>query len=139
MTMNENDKKLFFTGLVGRLNQLLPDENVEGQPFWGLMETAGGKLTGNYFVIPTTSLPSHKALPLFLRETDAEIFRTTRKEEDINKYVVRGFTREQLRTLTLFGKEDKLNFMVFQDPPNDGGDWLFRIYNAAELALEYLK
>ena len=96
-------------------------------------------MTGNYFIIPAIYPPSHMALPLFFRETDAEIFRTTRKEEDKNKYVVRGFTREQLRMLTLFGKEDKIIFMVFQDPPNGGGDWLFRIYDSDELAKKFLK
>ena len=41
--------------------------------------------------------------------------------------------------LTLFGKEDKIIFMVFQNPPSGGGDWLFRIINASELSAEFIK
>lgn len=137
--LEEKEKKRILRDVTEALLKVLPGAEVEGQPFWGLMETARGKLTSNYFVIPLASPPSHIALPLFLRETDAEIFRTTRKEEDIKKYVVRGFTQEQICMLALFGKEDKILFMVFQKSTEGNNDWTVVIYDPAELTKEFLE
>ena len=118
----------------------MPDENVEGDPFWGLMENRAGKLTGNYYVIRSDSQHPNMALPLFFRETDAEIFRTKRKEMDIiNNYFVRGFTKEQLRLLTLPDENAKIVFLVFQIPPKNGGTWPCLIYDSEELTEEFIK
>ena len=45
--MDEKDIKVVQEDLNNRLKRLLPNEDVEGKPFYGLMETLGGKLTGN--------------------------------------------------------------------------------------------
>lgn len=138
--IEEKDKKRVLKDLVERFKKLLPDENVEGDPFWGLMEIRGGKLTGNYYVIQSDLPHPNMALPLFFRETDAENFRTTRKEKDIiNKYVVRGFTKEQLRLLTLPDENAKIVFLVFLIPPKSGGTWPCLIYDAGKLSVEFVK
>ena len=135
----EEERKEIFKDFRERIKKLLPDETVEGQPFWGLMELSAGKITGNYFVMPVKSPDFTLVLPLFLRETDAEIFRSTRQQKDIKGYVVRGFTQEQLRLLTFPDENAKLMFWVFQMPPKGGGTWPCLVYNAKDLAKDFLK
>ncbi len=137
--MNGKDKKGFLKDLGERLKKLFPDENIEGQPFWGLMELSNGKITGNFYVILVESQDFQMALPLFFRETDAEIFRSTRQEQDIKKYVVRGFTKEQLRLLTFPDDNSKLLFWVFQKPTVGEMTWPYLVYKAEDLAKEFLK
>ncbi len=135
----KEERKEFFRDFRERIKKLLPDENVEGQPFWGLMEFSAGKITGNYFVMPVKSPDFTLVLPLFLRETDAEIFLSTRQEKDKKLYVVRGFTQEQLQLLTFPDENAKLMFWVFQMPPKGGGTWPCLVYNAEDLAKDFLK
>ena len=137
--LSETEKKEFLSDFRERIKKLLPDENVEGQPFWGLMELSKGRITGNYYVLLVGPTPFKMAMPIFFRETDAEIFRSTRSEQDKRNYVVRGFTKEQLRLLILPDDNAKLMFWVFQIPPKDGGTWPCLVYNAKELAKEFLK
>lgn len=137
--LTDHEKKEFLNDLAGRLRKLLPDENVEGEPFWGLMEISAGKITGNYYVIQVRSPDFTMGLPLFFRETDADIFRETRTQQDKNRYVVRGFTKEQLRFLTFPGGNAKIGFMVFQKNPESGGTWPYMIYSPGDLAKEFLK
>lgn len=73
-------------------NGFLPDKNVEGRPFWTLMEVQNGEITGTYFSLPITDKP---IVPLFFSKKIAQNVLDTRP--DSRSFEVRGISQYQLK------------------------------------------
>src|SRR5690349_19910379 len=121
----DSDKRRVLEELGRKFEKFLPDETVMGQPFWGLMEAVGKKVTGSYYVIPEMS---DKKLPLFLSKGSAQNFLSSPSELERSLYVVRGFNKDQIRMLTAISEEDRISFMVFDESRTKGLSWGYRNY-----------
>ena len=137
--MKNTDQKGFLKDFGERFKKLLPEESQEGQPFWGLMESVKGKITGSFFVIPSSSQNIKMALPLFFSKKDAKDFLSSRSAAEKKKYVIRGLTKEQIILLTISGKDSGLFFMVHDSRLSEGSNWAHRLMGPEELKREYIK
>lgn len=70
----------------------LPDKNVKGAPFWALMESRNGEITGTYFALPREE---KSTVPFFYSQIVAEKFR--KKLSDGHRFEVRGISQFQLK------------------------------------------
>jgi hypothetical protein len=134
--MKEKEKKEFLKDLGSRVQKLLPDEKTKGDPFWGLMEKKDGKITGSYYMLQELE---GQTIPLFFAKEQAETFLSKRTEDDLKKYVVRGFTKEMLLMLSNFSGKDKFSFMVFEKTQEGKARWAYKQHNGISLALNYLR
>ncbi len=137
--MKDSDKKGFLKDLDERFKKLLPGDHQEGQPFWGLMESVKGKLTGSFFVIPGSSQNIKMALPLFFSKKEVGDFLASRSEAEKKKYVIRGLTKEQILLLTLSAKDSALFFMVHDSRLSEGPNWAHRLLGPEELKREFIQ
>lgn len=118
-----------FNKLVGeRLKTVaLPDENYIGEPFWIIMETRGGKVTGSHY---GTTFPGFKErlIPLTFSKLHAErIFREANL--DPNQWSIRGLPRFALRafliSLELYEKKMNAGAIICFLPPGAAPDARF--------------
>ncbi len=130
----DDPKKGALKDLGQRINKLLPDEKFIGQPFWALMETKNGNITGSYFVNPGKK--GEKSLPLFLSKYHAEFYLSNQDSSLKGNYVVRGLSQEQLRFLSSIAEEDKIIFMMFCFH-NKGTEWVIRTMDGKALKAEF--
>jgi hypothetical protein len=134
--MKDNEKDIFLKDLGSRVQKLIPDEKTKGDPFWGLMESKDGKITGSYYMIQEIE---GRTIPLFFSKDQAETFLSKRNEADKKKFVVRGFTKEQLHMLCNLSVEDKFSFMVFSENQDTKGRWAYTQCNGISLARDFVK
>ncbi|WP_438838870.1 restriction endonuclease [Streptococcus pluranimalium] len=86
----------------------LPDEKIQGEPFWTLMEIQNGDVTGSY----CTVAPNH--IPLFYSQNMARFFLNLRSDKD--KLAVRGISQYQLRGLLNLAESHNQKFVLFPIP-----------------------
>lgn len=84
-----------------RIEVLLPNEKVVGQPFWIIMEEYNGEVTGTYMTI------EEKTIGLFLSKKMAQ------KMADKIGGVVRGLSQKHLKATLEFAKHFDLKFYMF--------------------------
>ena len=77
--------------LIKRIEVLLPNEKVSGEPFWTIMEERNGQLTGEYMCI------GEEILGLFISKKVAQ------QVCDNIGGVVRGISQRHLRTIIQYG------------------------------------
>lgn len=100
--VSDNDRSLFIKAVTSRLDTLLPDENVKGEPFWCLMDSKTGNYVTNNGVL---SLFTSKKLTLDLS----------------NKLggEVRGISQHHLKMICMYNKMFGLKiFLHFLDIDN---------------------
>lgn len=114
----------------------LPDESVIGEPFWTLMETRNGEVTGTYICPPSNS--SSKQIALFYSKRVAEKFLILMNDKNAT---VRGMNQQQLKALitymeTIKSKNYKndAEFVIIPFEPKNEREWL-----ALPIGLDVLK
>lgn len=89
----------------------LPDEKVQGEPFWTIMEVDKGETTGSYLTVPY----NRPAIPLFYSKNMANFF-LNNSVSDKEKYQVRGLSKYQLKVLLNLRDIGNLCFAIFVMP-----------------------
>lgn len=91
-----------------KLEVMLPNSNVIGEPFWTIMEEQEGKVTGSYMLV------SNNTVGLFVSKKTAE--------EMSSKIggVVRGVSQKHLKIIIGLSEKFNLNLCVFFIDSNQG-------------------
>lgn len=91
--MEEKDLPTFTEIVAGVIKKaFLPNNKVEGRPFWTLMEVQNDEVTGTYFSLPNGKKPS---VPFFYSRVIADKFRENLI--DASRFEVRGVSQYQLK------------------------------------------
>ncbi|WP_285015751.1 restriction endonuclease [Lactococcus garvieae] len=106
-----NKTSLISIVVSSKLQIMLPDERVEGNPFWTLMEYKNGKLTGNYF---SQESSGNLSVTLFYSKIISEKFLS--KLPDSNSWVVRGITQRHLKILTKLITSQEVDIYLYYLP-----------------------
>ncbi|MCL2717628.1 MAG: restriction endonuclease [Lachnospiraceae bacterium] len=102
--LSNSKLSLLSKSLVARLGILFPDESVQGEPFWTIMEESDGKLTSRYINVGYGA-----GVDLFLSKKIAlEILKCHTKN-----CVVRGVSRYHLKAIVGFVKIANKNINLF--------------------------
>lgn len=91
----------------------LPDEKVQGEPFWMLMEQRNGEVTGSFYQYPNIQ-DSHVTLPLFYSKKMAQYYYDNVPDKE--NYCIRGVSNFQLRSLIRLAELQSLQFILFPFP-----------------------
>lgn len=94
--------------IAKKIETVLPDQNIIGQPFWTIMEEIEGKITGTYLCI------SEKTIGLFISKKCAN---------DIAKKtggVVRGVSQNHLRIILGYAKMGDIKLCLSLLDPDQG-------------------
>lgn len=94
--------------IAKKVETVLPDERVVGQPFWTIMEEVKGKVTGSYICI------SDKTIGLFISKKCAEEF--AKKTGG----VVRGVCQKHLRIILGYSRMGHIKLCMLILDPNQG-------------------
>ncbi|CYV15051.1 hypothetical protein HO944_08010 [Streptococcus suis] len=86
----------------------LPDEKIQGEPFWALMEMQDGEVTGSYCTV------AQNQIPLFYSQNMANYYLNLRPDRDT--LVVRGISQYQLRALLELADMHSQKFILFPIP-----------------------
>ena len=98
----------------------LPDEKIQGEPFWMLMEQCNGEVTGSFYQVPNVQ-GSHVTLPLFYSKKMAQYYYDNVPDKEY--YCIRGVSNFQLRSLIRLAELQSLQFVLFPFPYSlDGVD-----------------
>ena len=100
-TLSGGEMPMLSKVLAKRIEVLLPNEKVIGQPFWILMEEANGNVTGTYMTV------QEKTIGLFLSKKMAQ------KMAAKIGGVVRGLSQKHLKATIMFAKQFDLKFYMF--------------------------
>lgn len=106
-----NKASLISIVVSSKLQVMLPDEKVDGNPFWTLMEQKNGNLTGNYF---SQESDGKFSVSFFYSKTIAERFLS--KLSDSRAWVVRGLTQRHLKILTRMIKSQEVDAYLYYLP-----------------------
>lgn len=114
----------------------LPHEKVIGQPFWALMETIDGNVTGTYVCAPSDS--AEKIIPLFYSKRVAEKYLSCIEDKHA---VVRGINQQQLKALLTMieqtGQND-VGFVVLPFVADSPDKWMAISVSLDQLKEEYV-
>ncbi|AYV72899.1 hypothetical protein C2H98_15885 [Niallia circulans] len=102
----------------------LPDESIIGEPFWTLMESRNGDVTGTYTCVPLDSKLNKKIIPLFYSKRIANRFLSLMRDKNS---VVRGVNQQQLKALITFLENlnvDNVEFAIFPLDSQNDHEWL---------------
>lgn len=99
-----------FTDIVAGVvkKAFLPSKNIQGAPFWTLMEIQNGEITGTYYALPGEENP---VVPFFYSRVIAEKLRE--KLPDRGRFVVRGVSQYQLKGFIAQMKVLKVQAAIF--------------------------
>ncbi|MNC08853.1 Restriction endonuclease [compost metagenome] len=118
----------------------LPNETIIGQPFWTLMETINGEITGTYTCAPSHS--SIKQIPLFYSKRVAQKFLSLMDDKNS---VVRGVNQQQLKAIITFletSKKHKINndadVVILPLEPINDHEWIALPISLEELKRDYV-
>ena len=114
---------------------LLPNADVEGEPFWTPMRLVENEVTGEYLDIAIDLELKKPTIPLFYSKYIAE--KALSKHLD-NGYTIRGVSKLQLKNLISFSPFGDTQFAIFYSPTFRGTQFPCSIHNADELAENYL-
>ncbi len=115
------------------LGVLLPGPEVEGEPFWALMEFRDEDVTGTFYAV---AVGEKKAVPLFLSKDDAAAFLHWSDEKGL---VVRGISQEHLNVLLGFQEKGQVQLgicMTVPESPNGYGMYTPNVKHIREMLLE---
>lgn len=97
-----------LTGVIQKV--FLPDKNINGQPFWTLMEVNNGETTGTYYAYKMPEL----TVPLFYSKTIAS--KMLSNLPDAERFEVRGVSQYQLRGFIAQMKEFDVSAAIYYLP-----------------------
>lgn len=95
----------------------LPTQNDLGEPFWVLMETRNGEITGTFYAAPQKTADNKKVVPLFFSRNDAEHMHSYLIDKE--HFIVRGVPQHMLKFTAGVG-ERHIMFTLMYCPPENG-------------------
>lgn len=100
----------------------LPSESYVGEPFWAIMETAQGKVTGVYCCAGLDA-DGAKLIPIFISRRHAQAFLEHAFEPATS--AVRGLPQHVLRSLVRLVQHSRDRFVCyFMTPEDNEGQWV---------------
>jgi Restriction endonuclease len=120
--------------LVGKRLEslLLPDESYIGEPFWAIMKTRMGLVTGSY--LSQKGAHGEELIPLFISKIHAKKVASAYPPKE--NWIVRGLPQYTLRTITeiiKIGRATKrVEFLLIYDVPENPQDGVLGIVRRPE-------
>ncbi|MGR4068617.1 restriction endonuclease [Billgrantia sp. C5P2] len=116
----------------------LPDETYIGEPFWAIMESKDGRLTGSYWAKKDGGFFERSIIPLFISKSDASTFISSLA--DGKNYVVRGLPQHSLSFLlkTAGVVKGRVKFLLFLNGREEDGKWLGVLATPEEVSVRFL-